>query len=316
MLNFQILECSEILGTCCSDYGLVMILNIVRRFFDILQILVPIILILATAIQCIKLVTHMDEKAEKQARDKMIKNAIATVLIFFLPVIVDTVMALLPTSESFQVASCWQTASSYAEMMGEQDSTYVDTTSDERSSIVINPGDYDPATGKGPNHSGGETTGGNGALGVPEYPPGASYDPSKATGSALGKQIVAYAMQFVGGTYILEGQWNGEIPYTPTCCAGFVSGVYRHFGFTIHSTWNGYWVPNIWSATDKYTIVTDGSIKAGDLVIYNDESHVAMLTGVGNQIVHAANPTRGVTLNDHYNYSNNVQAIIRINGVN
>lgn len=309
-MYFQILECSEILGTCCSDYGLVSILNIIRRFFDILQILVPIILIVMTAVQLVRLVVTSDEKHERSAKQKIGKNIIATVIIFFLPVILDTVMSLLPTNESFQIASCWNTAKGYAEMIGAKESTYIDLNKDEdKSSILFDPSDYDQAD---PKPNGNNSNPG----GVINNPTGASYDPSKANGSALGKQIAAYAMQFVGGAYVLEGQWDGEIPYTPTCCAGFVSGVYRHFGFKIYSTWNGYWVPNIWSATDKYTIVTDGSIKAGDLVIYNDNSHVAMLTGVGNQIVHAANSRDGVKVNDHYNYSNNVKAIIRINGVN
>ena len=310
MNYFQILECSEILGTCCSDYGLVSILNIIRRFFDILQILVPIILITMTAVHMAKLVVNPEMK---NGTKKVINNIIATVIIFFLPVILDTVMSILPTSESFQIASCWNTAKGYAEILGTQESTYIDLNEDEeKSSILFDPSDYDPADPKPNTPSPGTPSTGGGT----NNPVGASYDPSKANGSALGKQIAAYAMQFVGGAYVLEGQWDGEIPYTPTCCAGFVSGVYRHFGFKIYSTWNGYWVPNIWSASDKYTIVTDGSIKAGDLVIYNDNSHVAMLTGVGNQIVHAANPRAGVTVNDHYNYSNNVKAIIRINGVN
>lgn len=298
---FQILECSNVLGTCCSDYGLVALLNIARRFFDVLQILVPIVLIVFSAMQMVKLVINPDDKKHMK---KVATNVIAAVLVFFLPVIIDTVMALLPTSESYQVAACWQTAKTYGEIIGLEESEYIDPNDgDERESILIDPSQYEPAPNNGGN---------NGDW----IPTGADYDPSRATGSELGKKIAAYAMQFVGGKYVLEGQWDGEIPYTPTCCAGFVSGVYRHFGFKIYETWNGYWVPNIWNAKDKYTIVTDGSIMAGDLVIYGSNDHVAMLTGQGRQIVHAANSRDGVKVNSDYNYSNNVKAILRIKGVN
>lgn len=311
MNKFQILACSDVLGTCCSDYALVTILDIVRKAFDILQIFVPIILILMTVIQMVKLTANPELK---NGTKKVITNVIAAVIVFFLPTIVDTVMGMLPSSEYFQVSSCWNVAKNYAEVVAAQETKYIETADEEKkSSILIDPEDYDAATGTSLDDGGGST---GSSSSSPNNPTGASYDPSKANGSALGKQIVAYAMQFVGGAYVLEGQWDGEIPYTPTCCAGFVSGVYRHFGFKIYSTWNGYYVPNIWSATDKYTIVTDGSIMAGDLVIYSNNSHVAMLTGVGNQIVHAANSRDGVKVSDNYNYSNNVKAIIRINGVN
>lgn len=312
MTKVQILACSDVLGTCCSDYALVTMLDIVRKFFDVLQILVPIILILMTIIQMLKLTVNPELK---NGTKKVITNIIATVIIFFLPTIVDTVMGILPSSEYFQVSACWNVAKNYAEVVASQETKYVATEKEEKkSSILIDPEDYDEATGTTLDEGGGST--GSTGNSSSNNPTGAAYDPSQANGSALGKQIVAYAMQFVGGAYVLEGQWDGEIPYTPTCCAGFVSGVYRHFGFKIYSTWNGYYVPNIWSATDKYTVVTDGSIKAGDLVIYSNNSHVAMLTGVGNQIVHAANSRDGVKVSDNYNYSNNVKAIIRINGVN
>ena len=35
MKFFQILECNEILGNCCNDYGLVMIIDVARKFFDV-----------------------------------------------------------------------------------------------------------------------------------------------------------------------------------------------------------------------------------------------------------------------------------------
>ena len=300
MKFIQILECSEVLGTCCSDYGLVMIFDIVRRFVDILQILVPIILIVMTAVQCIKLVTHMDDKAEKQARDKMIKNVIATVLIFFLPVIVDTVMALLPTSESFQVAACWELASESAEVVRILDNDYVEYNDDDRESpIIIDPGKYDPATGTGPNHNSGNTTSSS------------STPVGNGESSATGQAIVQYASQFVGQRYVYGGSWNGEIPYTPTDCSGFVQGVFKHFGISLPRT-----TSTQWAATSKYTLVSTGDIRAGDLVMY--DGHVGILTGNGTELIHAKGSKWGVVRDPDYRKcsSHAIKGIMRINGVN
>ena len=35
---------------------------------------------------------------------------LATVIVFFLPVFVDTVMNMMPGGENFQIATCWQQA--------------------------------------------------------------------------------------------------------------------------------------------------------------------------------------------------------------
>ena len=62
MQYFQILTCNEALGTCCTDYALATVLDIVRKFFNIFQLVVPILLIIGLTIQFIKLVMNPDEK--------------------------------------------------------------------------------------------------------------------------------------------------------------------------------------------------------------------------------------------------------------
>ena len=104
------------------------------------------------------------------------------------------------------------------------------------------------------------------------------------------------------------GILNGEVPYTATDCSGFVQGVFSHFG--IHLTRS---TSSQWADTSSYTLVSDGNIKAGDLVMYN--GHVAILTGNGEEIIHASNPTDGIKLTSSYKYRS-VLGIMRINGVN
>ena len=131
-------------------------------------------------------------------------------------------------------------------------------------------------------------------------------------GSATGRAIVAYAKEFVGQSYSYGGSWNGERPYTPTDCSGFVQGVFAHFGISLPRTTYAQW-----AATNTYTLVTDGNIKAGDVVMYG--SHVGILTGNGEEMVHASNsrpyPAGGVKITESYKYRN-VWGIMRINGVN
>lgn len=73
MHYFQILTCNDTLGTCCNDYGLVTVLDVMRKFFDILQIIVPIILLVMTMVQLAKMMANPDDKkAPKQMLNKVL----------------------------------------------------------------------------------------------------------------------------------------------------------------------------------------------------------------------------------------------------
>ena len=129
-------------------------------------------------------------------------------------------------------------------------------------------------------------------------------------GSATGQQIASYAKQFIGQRYVYGGTWNGELPYTPTDCSGFVQGIFRHFGINLKRTTSAQW-----NDKSTYTIVSPSDIRAGDIVMY--ESHVAIATGNGNEIVHASNSRDGVKITSDYNYNaKSLLGIMRVNGVN
>lgn len=288
MKFFQILECNEVLGNCCNDYGLVMIIDVARKFFDVLQIIVPIILITMTIIHMVKLAANPEMK---NGLAKLAKNAIALVIIFFLPVIVDTVMALLPTNESYQVVACWQQAQETAAVSRSMDTKYAKNKDDDRRSpILINPDAYQPST------SGSSSTGGT---------------VSNGQSSATGQAIVQYASQFVGQRYVYGGTWNGELPYTGTDCSGFVQGVFKHFGISLPRT-----TSTQWAASSKYTLVNANDIRAGDLIMYT--GHVGILTGNGTEIIHAKGTKWGVVRDPDYRKcsSHAIKGIMRINGVN
>ena len=131
---------------------------------------------------------------------------------------------------------------------------------------------------------------------------------SSAKGTEKGRAIVSYAESFVGNKYLYGGNWNGEKPYSPTDCSGFVQGVFKHNGIT--------GLPRATSSYDinssMFTRVDPSNIQAGDLVLYN--GHIAILTGNGKEIVHAAGDKWGVIKQSTYK-NQTVKAILRVKGV-
>ena len=273
----QILNCSEALGTCCTDYGLLTLLDILRQILDLIQLVVPIILMVGLAIQFTQLLINPDDNKKKKS---LLNKFFAALLCFFVPFLVNLAISLVPADiGSFQLGACWDTARISREVLKKENSTYVSTTDKKPKSFILQPEDYDDA----------EVTGGDGAVG---------------DGSATGKAIVEYAKSFVGGRYC----WGGKDPNVCADCSGFVSYDFAHFGINLISQTDA-----MWNQTNMYTLVTDGKIKAGDVVMYN--GHVGILTGNGEEMVHAASTRSGIKISPSYKYRT-VRGIMRIKGVN
>lgn len=273
----QILNCSEALGTCCTDYGLLTILDILRQILDLIQLVVPIILMVGLAVQFTQLLINPDDNKKKKS---LLNKFFAAILCFFVPFLVNLAIGLVPEDiGSFQLGACWDTARISREVLKKENSTYVATTDKKPKSFILQPEDYDNP----------EVTGGKGAVG---------------DGSATGKAIVEYAKSFVGGRYC----WGGKDPNVCADCSGFVSYVFAHFGINLISQTDA-----MWNQTNMYTLVTDGNIKAGDVVMY--DGHVGILTGNGEEMVHAASTKSGIKISPSYKYRT-VRGIMRIKGVN
>lgn len=275
----QVLDCSQELGTCCTDYGLLTVLDVMRQILDLIQLIAPIILMVGLGIQFTQLLVNPDDKKKQKA---LLNKFIAALLCFFVPFLVNLSLSLVPEEiGSFQLGACWDTARVSREVLKKENSTYVATTDRELKTFVIDPDEYDD--------------------------PEVTHQEGVGSGSATGRAIVAYAKEFLGQPYVWGGTWNGEKPYTGTDCSGFVQGVYRHFGINLTRT-----TYTQWADTASYTLVT-GTPQAGDVVMY--DGHVAILTGNGEEIIHASNPTDGIKLSPSYKYRS-VLGIMRIKGVN
>lgn len=292
---FQVLDCNTTLGTCCNDYALVSVLDTTRRIFELIQLIVPILLILMAVIQFVKLSINPEMKGGLR---QVLNKVIAAFIIFLLPVLIDSALGI--TSSNFKVSACWEQAKVSSEITYSSNRSYVsDNETSRLSPMIINPDLYQRGKPK--------PTPTPGASG-----PNAGYiNAGTGEGSSTGKAIVDYAKQFIGQRYVFGGRWNGELPYTATDCSGFVSGVYKHFGFNLYPQ-----TEVMWNERSKYTLVSSGNIQAGDVVMY--DGHVGILTGNGNEIIHAKGSKWGIVKDSDYTRcsSHAIRGIMRINGVN
>lgn len=85
----------------CGDSILIPFLSILKKFLNIIHIIVPLLLILSVTLSITKL---MQDPDDKKAPKKIINSVIAIVLIFFLPVFLDLVVNL--TGEEESISNC------------------------------------------------------------------------------------------------------------------------------------------------------------------------------------------------------------------
>ena len=117
-----------------------------------------------------------------------------------------------------------------------------------------------------------------------------SKEENKEVASATGEEVANYAKQFIGVKYVL----GGKSPETGFDCASFTKYVYKNFGVTLGSI-----------ASDQNNVGTDvgmDDLQIGDLILFQNEEktkigHVGIYIGGGN-FVHAANPDRGVVIDN------------------
>jgi cell wall-associated NlpC family hydrolase len=108
---------------------------------------------------------------------------------------------------------------------------------------------------------------------------------SSATGTELGKEIAAYALQYVGTPY----KWGGKSPETGFDCSGFVQYIFGQFGYQTSRVAN--------DALSDGVHVDPADLQPGDLLcFYSGNNYVGHLgIYVGDDLfVHAANSVTGV----------------------
>lgn len=106
---------------------------------------------------------------------------------------------------------------------------------------------------------------------------------SNVASSGNGSSVVATANQYIGSRYI----YGGTAP-SGFDCSGFTSYVYKRYGVSLSRTAAGQYSNGV--------AVSKGELQPGDLVMFGKSgiNHVGIYIG-GGKMIHAANPSRGVT---------------------
>lgn len=93
---------------CTGEYAsLLDVLVIVRAVINVIQWVVPVILILMGTIDLLQAVTKGKEDEIKKGTSTLIKRAITAVIVFLVPVIVNVIMGFIGTTD---YRECWNAA--------------------------------------------------------------------------------------------------------------------------------------------------------------------------------------------------------------
>lgn len=305
MKYFQIISCSNDLGSCCNDKALSSLFVSFNNVINLIQLIVPIILLVMVSIDLMKLVMNPDDKNKL----KPIKNKVtAAVIVFFIPVFMNTVIGFVSESEnkSFNFAACIKESKN---LKIDNNAKYISISDEETSSVISKEKDYDSGKKKDSNNnktSIGEkiaartcTVGDNSVKTVYND----SHAEAKIVRKANGQEVVNYAKSWIGKlTYEFTAQ--GELKAGGQCsCSHFVYQVLKHFdiieGNFIRST--------VWgSCSVKGTTMYSNYSKLapGDVVFMSlggTAGHVGIYAGNGKVV--DCNTGRGVAMSSAKGYT-------------
>ena len=128
-----------ILDVTCTDSGILAISKVIKNFFYWIQIIGPIIALVALSINITKSVSTNDKSNIKKYQKNMINSLIAMAMLFFLPYIMDISMQLIGNKTSF--TSCWNSIDNVKLKFG---SSYIKPNEEkkEKTKVYTDPKSY------------------------------------------------------------------------------------------------------------------------------------------------------------------------------
>lgn len=125
----------------CTSPELAGTILIVKKIFDLIELLAPITLLVILMINFISLVFTPEDKK----KISKIKNPIiACILIFFIPMFTNVIMDI--AGVNFSISKCWNDVDQV-----NNTPTYINPNEDKRSSILIDPSEYQNGVPNGNN---------------------------------------------------------------------------------------------------------------------------------------------------------------------
>lgn len=299
MRYFQILSCSSELGNCCNSTSMAVLFNVIKRIVDLIQIIAPILLIVMATVNASKLVANPDEK---NGTKKIINQFLAAAIIFFIPIVVDAILNIMP--QTFSVSACWKQSKRSAEASRSLKPQYTPIDSSrKRTPIVSNSDDYE--------EGGKNTTNSNSNINT--------VVPGAAKGILEGAEKVHTMYEQQGWSYyssLDQLRWNDinystNNPSRSTCCATFVGSALFIGGVFSESEINKY---NYNLPADISTLCQDhgwvkiidyGQLAAGDIVLMTlpgdaggGPGHTQIYAGNGNW--YNAGSTQAIQMDNPY----------------
>lgn len=271
----------------CSDFVLATILVIVKRVLNIIQIIVPILLIISGTLKFLKMTVNPDD--DKKGKKNFLNSIISAIIIFLLPMVMNLTLNMISeygevginstnNETVLNLATCWQAASttqsemdSVRENGGSKSSTISKEQKKNLKSLKPPVSPFIPET--------------NPSTTVPSLPP----NMTAPANSGSGKNVVKFARQYVGNPYA----WGGNSLETGTDCSGFIVLVYAHFGLNLPRSSTGL------RSVGKEVASLNEAI-AGDIICY--EGHVALFSGDGMKIIHAKGAKYGIVEDNNASY--------------
>jgi hypothetical protein len=284
-----ILDCNSSLGTCCNDYSIAIFIAIIKNAIEVIQIIVPLLLIAMSMVQLFKMLTSSDPRDKKGVKS-LTNKFVAAAIVFFLPIFANIVISLVGEGVStggLDVIKCYKESSSTVEVMNRTRTRYIKKETNNKEPVKVTFDGKDVADGSdGVNPNDRET----------KYKNRGSSAGGLASGSAQGiidgaeKVHTMYEQQ--GWTYSVGGDlfWNDierstNNPNKVSCCATligsalYVGGVLSEqelnsFNYNYVPSFDSYLESHNWIRINNYS-----DLQAGDIVIM--PGHVQLYAGNG-----------------------------------
>ena len=257
----QVLEitCSTDVSSCCSDYGIATYLYIIKKALNMIQMIVPIILIVMGTIQLVKMMIDPEDKGGK-GKKNFLNKFVAAGIIFLMPFAVNVLLGIIP--DSFDLAGCWESSEAIVSQMNSS-VKYTVTHTDNRKKADIDVSKYKIIWTKEDAEASGK---------------------AMDTSSSGGKKIVNYASKFVGNPYV----WGGNSLTNGCDCSHFVYLVLKNLG--VYN--GGYVTSSQWVTKGKKVKGGLANAQAGDVIVY--DGHVGFYDGK-KYLIEAKGKAYGIT---------------------
>ncbi len=227
----MVLSCSNNLGSCCNDPGMLVILSVLGKIVQIIQIVVPIILLLMISISLTQMLINPDDKKKM----KTIKNQfIAAVVVFFIPMLANIAIGILPDTGNYSVTACLKESKN---VKVTNSSTYINPNKKKPTNVVGNSNDFEKgdkkkteedstAAAAGEQITAGEAVVGDNGVKVRDN----IYHKKAAITRKVNRQdVVNYALSWKGRLSYSHGTTATLKPGGTCDCSQFVYQVLKHF---------------------------------------------------------------------------------------